>query len=688
MKRPVNLDRESVARIRSPWRYSGLPLNLEFLHLRSASSRRPAVVLAMLLAGTWTLAAASPAAWSQTTLVPAGSVWKYLDDGSDQGVAWREPGFDDDGWSEGPAQLGYGDGDEATVVSFGPNSSYKYVTTYFRHAFTVADPSQYDFLTIKLVRDDGAAVYLNGVEIVRTNLSTAPVEYETFASATVGGADESAINEYPITADQLVIGENLLAVEIHQVNRTSSDISFDLELVSGLGDLSLVRKRPYLVFSGDPLRMRLHWQLYMALPCTLSWGLDTDYALGSVVTGEYGIDHQHLYDFTSLSPGQQYYYRVAAGSEVCLGSFMAAPDSSANNLKFMVYGDTRTYPQDHDAVAAGMVATMAADPAFQSIILSVGDLVSDGDFEEYWDSEFFGPALPHVAELLGNAPLQVSMGNHEGDGELFQKYFPYPYVADRYWSFDYGPAHFVCIDQYTDPLSGSAQLAWLDGDLAGTAKPWRFIYLHEPGWSADSGHENDLDVQQYIQPLCEMYGVAIVFGGHNHYYARAVVNGVQHITTGGGGAPLYVPNLSYPNVVAGASAHHYCKVEITGHSLEFQAVTPEGEVLDAFSLESLVGVGPDGPSAPVRLGAAYPNPFNPGTIIPFSLSAPQTVSVAIYDLKGHLVAHLTAAEYPSGTHEVSWDGLDLRGRAVSSGTYVVRFETPDGSMSHKLMLVR
>src|SRR6476620_11534342 len=63
-----------------------------------------------------------------TTIVPAGSTWKYLDNGSNQGTAWRASGFGDGGWAQGPAQLGYGDGDEATVVSFGPNANSKYRT--------------------------------------------------------------------------------------------------------------------------------------------------------------------------------------------------------------------------------------------------------------------------------------------------------------------------------------------------------------------------------------------------------------------------------------------------------------------------------------------------------------------------------------------------------------------------------
>jgi len=72
---------------------------------------------------------------AQTTLVSTGSVWKYLDNGSDQGTAWQGPLFDDSSWASGPAQLGYGDGDEATVVNGGPATN-RFITTYFRHAFT------------------------------------------------------------------------------------------------------------------------------------------------------------------------------------------------------------------------------------------------------------------------------------------------------------------------------------------------------------------------------------------------------------------------------------------------------------------------------------------------------------------------------------------------------------------------
>lgn len=93
---------------------------------------------------------------------------------------------------------------------------------------------------------------------------------------------------------------------------------------------------------------------------------------------------------------------------------------------------------------------------------------------------------------------------------------------------------------------GSAEYNWLTNDLASTTKPWKILLFHEPGWSAGGSHANNTTVQTYIQPLCKQYGVDLVLNGHNHYYSRAVVDGVQHITTGGGGAPLYAPNPTYP----------------------------------------------------------------------------------------------------------------------------------------------
>lgn len=182
---------------------------------------------------------------SQTLPINTGSTWKYLDDGSNQGTAWKESAFDDAAWASGAAELGYGDGGEATVVNCGPNAptctSGNYTTTYFRKAFTVPDASLYAGLNLRLLRDDGAVVYLNGAEIWRTNMPAGAVTYSTLAPVAIGGTDETTFVSPPATLpNTLVNGTNVLAVEIHQSGATSTDISFDLELTGVTAPSGLV----------------------------------------------------------------------------------------------------------------------------------------------------------------------------------------------------------------------------------------------------------------------------------------------------------------------------------------------------------------------------------------------------------------------------------------------------------------
>lgn len=523
----------------------------------------------------------SPGLHAQTILIPEDATWKYLDDGSDQDTLWKEISFVDTTWASGPAELGYGDGDETTVLSFGPDSDNKYTTYYFRHEFVVSDTVTANYLLLRVQRDDGAVVYLNGNEVCRSNMPSDTINYQTFASGTASGDDEDRFFEYIIPFIE-IIDTNILAVEIHQVNLTSSDISFNLELSTT--ELPQFHKEPYLLYSGFNTEMTVLWQLYETSPGFISWGLDTNYSIDNDSATEFGSDHQYQYTITGLTPSTKYYYRVVTGTDTVKGHFRTAPDQVAEEVTFFAYGDTRTYPADHDGVAEQMVLNYIGDSVAQSMALLAGDLIGDGDVEGDWDSQFFDPAYENIQELLRTIPLLSARGNHEGDAVLFQKYFPYPYEPGGYcyWSFDYGPAHICVIDQYTSYSTGSTQHNWITADLAASDKPWKFLLLHEPGWSADGGHGNDADVQNHIQPLCLQYGVPFVFAGHNHYYSRAVVDGIHHITTGGGGAPLRTPDPSYPNIVITSSTFHFCKIEIDADTLHYTVIMDDGTIIESF----------------------------------------------------------------------------------------------------------
>lgn len=284
--------------------------------------------------------ASSAPAPTVSTIVPVGATWKYKDDGSSQGVpangvAWfGHPSFNDSTWASGPAQLGYGDGDEATVVSFGPDANNRFITTYFRRQFTVADPSQFSKLVLHLLRDDGAAVYLNGVEIARTNLAVGATS-SSLATGTVSNEEETTafLVFDNIDASLLVAGTNTLAVEMHQVAVNSSDISFDLKLEA------------HSRAADDGVRLRID-------------GIDVIVAgTGTPSTGRYGT--------VNLSPGvhevELVYFERNGGAEVEL---FAAPGARPYfSSDFKLVGD----------VAGGGVAisTTGTPPNQPPVVLDV-----------------------------------------------------------------------------------------------------------------------------------------------------------------------------------------------------------------------------------------------------------------------------------------------------------------------------
>lgn len=166
------------------------------------------------------------------TVVAFGATWRYRDDGVAPPSAWRGAGsFDDATWKSGTAPLGYGDPTIATTIGYGGDAAAKHPTTWFRRVFTIDDAAKYDTLVVRIQRDDGAVVWVNGVEVVRTNMPSGTISSTTFASTTIGGGAEATVHTFEVPITPARTGSNVVAVEVHQANATSSDLRFDLELV-------------------------------------------------------------------------------------------------------------------------------------------------------------------------------------------------------------------------------------------------------------------------------------------------------------------------------------------------------------------------------------------------------------------------------------------------------------------------
>jgi hypothetical protein len=452
------------------------------------------------------------------------------------------PGFDDSSWGAGPAQLGYGDGDERTVVSFGPDPAHKYITTYFRHSFDVDDASVITSLSLRVLRDDGAVVYLNGIEVFRTNMPAGAVAFDTLASSVVGGGDESSFQVTSLSPSLLLEGPNVLAVEVHQVSEASSDLSFDLELVAVSRH---VTRGPYLQ-RGAPNGVMVRWRTDNLSDSQVRFGLAPDQLTMAVVDGTPSSEHEIA--LTGLEGDTTYFYSVGTSTETLVGGdaghFFTTPPlpGTAKPTRIWVTGDSGTFhipllPDLRDA--AGVRDSYLAFTGSRQTDLWL--MLGDNAYTFGTDDEYQRAVFEAYPTLLRNTVLWPAYGNHDAlsadaatqTGPYFEN-FTLPARAEAggiassteaYYSFDYGNVHFICLDSSESDRTGGPMLAWLEDDLAATTRDWVIAFWHHAPYTKgthDSDVEADLvEMRENILPILESHGVDLVLTGHSHNYERS-----------------------------------------------------------------------------------------------------------------------------------------------------------------------
>lgn len=342
-----------------------------------------------------------------------------------------------------------------------------------------------------------------------------------------------------------------------------------------------LKKGPYLILTADPTEMKVCWQPQTPAEAVLEWNLENSPSLGSISVAVAGTDDLSCATLKDLLPATRYEYHLLSQGAEFSSNFVSLNSANTDALTFWVYGDSRSGPEIRNQIDTAILKSIAAEPGSQTLLISTGDLMDEASEQSLQENEF-SAGQPDSRQILSELPIINVMGNHDGT-KLFLKYFPYPYTDSFDWSFDDGPVHFVVIDQYYGGDETAPRWQWLRNDLANSDKTWKIILLHEPGWSAGP-HANNTDVQQILHPIAVKYGVSLVFAGHNHYYARAEVDGVTYITTGGAGAPLYDPEHGYPHILFTDKENHYIQVMIAGHELTLTVLTPQGKIIEQIKL--------------------------------------------------------------------------------------------------------
>jgi hypothetical protein len=497
---------------------------------------------------------------------PGGDVWKYSDQGLNLGTLWRAPGYNDSGWAADTAELGYGDGDETTVVSYGSNANNKYVTTYFRKSFTVSNPSYFSMMTLSIVRDDGAVVYVNGTEVYRSNMPPGPIAYNTLASSSV--TDETDWNTSLFSPSLLVAGTNVIAVEIHQHEVTSDDISFNFKLWGSV--VPTIKRGPYLQ-SVTPASIIVRWRTDVASTSRVRAGTffnayDRMYYDGTSTT-------EHSVQLTGLDPETFYYYTIETGTHVLQADTdnyfrTASMADSEEAIRIWAIGDFGIGSNAQNAVRDAYINYTGS--TYTNTCLWLGS----NAYNSGTDAEYQAKVFDVYQQQLKSIPLYSAVGNNDYanvgyvSSSALTTAFPYfsimsnptageaggvPSGTEKYYSFNYANVHFVVLDTYgafSNP--GSPMHNWLVSDLAANSQTWTVIYFHHPPYTkGDYNSDADMElinVRQNLNPVFDDYHVDVVLSGHSHtnersmlikgHYGLASTFAWANIIQGGSGAPI------------------------------------------------------------------------------------------------------------------------------------------------------
>ena len=350
-----------------------------------------------------------------------------------------------------------------------------------------------------------------------------------------------------------------------------------------------------LVSRPSPTSIEVAWRTDASMDASVEYGLTPAY--GSVATAPAARFHRvRLY---GLAPDTAYHYRIVAGGAPQGGDHVlrTPPQPGTGRARFGVIGDSGTGCADELAMVAQLEKM---EPDF---VLHTGDVAYYHGTAEQVRNALLIP----FATLAAQAPVFVTLGNHDVDtdgGRPVLDALDLPANSatgsSRFYSFDWGPVHAICLESNAPTIADPAQKAWLEADLAATKAPWKVVFFHHAAYSS-SRHKSTPYVDRFWVPIFDAHHVDLVLNGHDHDYERShplvagarkdaqagpdYVNpmGTVYVVTGGGGQALYERGTS-PFTVVSASVLNVVRFDVTPTTLRGTAILGDGSTYDTFTI--------------------------------------------------------------------------------------------------------
>jgi predicted phosphodiesterase len=483
-----------------------------------------------------------------------------------------EPAPEPRGW---PYDL---EGGAAAPAIPAPAGDQRIAAAFGVTAFSLGPTDEgYEMLELRLRYEDGVAVWLNGVEVVRQAL---PRGGTTALAARAHGPEWETFG-IPVGPGLLRRGENVLAVRV-QPSGVRLAPALAAELI-GRRERGIVRG-PILAEAGATTAT-IAVETDPGVEAVLEWG-PGDGELTQRRTSPAG--RRHVFALTGLPRRSVVSYRVTAGATRSARTrFQTMPGPGAV-LRIGVYGDVR----GGHAVHARLVGHMLREGL--DLVAVTGDLVARGSDEADWQRFY---AVTH--ELLAQLPYYSVIGNHDlgwdgADPSKRAQVFALPpgpldRPAGAYWySRDVADVHLVFLD--SNAYDRTEQEAWLERSLAAArARRVRaIIALTHDGPFARGYHGGNAVARARYVPILAKHRVDLLISGHDHIYQRGELEGVRYVVSGGGGAPLYNIRCGVPGrprcsiddgMIAVAREHHYAVLTIA-RDLELCARRTDGTLIE------------------------------------------------------------------------------------------------------------
>ncbi len=345
---------------------------------------------------------------------------------------------------------------------------------------------------------------------------------------------------------------------------------------------------------------------------------------GVVLEGD-GPPVDSVWTYSAMIPMDTVAYTISAsltGHAPVTRSFTATPRPAADATNVRI-----GFIADHGSNADARNVTRALAAAEPGIVLHGGDIAYSSSGRG-WDTWF-----AMVEPVASRVPWMPAVGNHDaydctGGGPApviftiqrcglaaFRVRFTLPEEPRLFHSFDWGPVHVIILDTEAYHYANSTRLsadpptdrfeqeAFLEADLAAHASKWTLVVMHRPPYSSSTSHGSDLDVRAHLAPILGAGGADLVLTGHDHMYERTWAldddgivrartntiiagDGTIYVVGGGGGAGLY-KGFAEPAPEWSAfreAVHQYMVIDVTADRLDARAITPEGRIVDAFTI--------------------------------------------------------------------------------------------------------